>query len=404
MRPPLGVDGLGRRPRCACALTGQHAVGACAPWSEFTVTRHQGPSATSTRRTGSSSSTSCSCMPTTAPTPRPRAAAASTHTGRGAVDQQAGQRRHDGREGADGGAVTGAALGRGRVLVEAVVANDVLAGGAGRTVRPLAAPAPQRRFAVVRAWAGTNAWRSATASMRTSQWRPSPAWHAAPDPEQASARSGDTAHGRRPVRALRPGPPQPARPAQNRRVGTPVGSSPALKEVVMRALVVYESLFGNTRQVAEAITEPACGNLRGRAAAGGRAPTCSPSAGTSSSSAGRPTRSGSPGRARGSPPRSRALPPRMQQPARHPRVAGGRSPQTRAAAGRDVRHQGRQAEPARLRGPQGGTPTALPGPAPARAGRVVPRRGQSGPLLDGEVERARDWGASLAATFHPQPA
>ena len=165
----------------------------------------------------------------------------------------------------------------------------------------------------------------------------------------------------------------------------------------MKALLVYESMFGNTEQIARSVAEGLARRLPVETVRVGRAPlTLGSLTSASSSWVARPTRSGSAGSTPTPNPVGTGPPSR-----RHPRARParrGRSPPRgclgRAAAAFDTR----------VNRPR------LPGSAARAADRqmrrqgmhpiVVPHsfhvRGTTGPVVEGESDQARRWGEQVA--------
>ncbi|MEV0168801.1 flavodoxin family protein [Nonomuraea fuscirosea] len=167
----------------------------------------------------------------------------------------------------------------------------------------------------------------------------------------------------------------------------------------MDALVVYESMFGNTEEIAKAIAEGISTRLRTEAAEAGRAPGAV-GAEVGLLVVGGPTHAFAMSRA--STRRSAA------QQATRPLVSAGNGVRewlatlrTSSAGLRSAAFDTRVAKP------------RLPGSAARgiarRLGRLGVRvlapaqsfyvLGTEGPLVEGELERARKWGESLAASF-----
>ncbi|MEV6156776.1 flavodoxin domain-containing protein [Nonomuraea sp. NPDC052129] len=170
----------------------------------------------------------------------------------------------------------------------------------------------------------------------------------------------------------------------------------------MDALVVYESMYGNTKQIAEAVAEGLAGRLRVRVVEVGSAPSrVGPEIGLIV--AGGPTHAFSMSRAStresaakaGKPLVSRGIGVRewlttlrtpsaaLESAAFDTRIAKPRMP---GSAARGIAKRLRR--------------LGVRAVAPAHSFYVI---GGEGPLVEGELERARQWGESLAASF-PVPA
>jgi len=173
----------------------------------------------------------------------------------------------------------------------------------------------------------------------------------------------------------------------------------------MRALVVYESMFGNTRNVALAVAEGLAGKLEVEAVEVGAAPTVL-------ASDVRLVVVGAPTHAHGlSTTKSRA---NAAGRVEGPLVSGGRGIREWIASLRPGTDVVAAAFDTRVKGPMLFTGSAATSATKllqrARIGRVQPPRsfvleGATGPLADrvarDELDAARAWGASLAAEVAP---